>query len=83
MKSAESTASFSLLIKIIFAVVKTFIAVISGSVALLAESIHAFTDIISTGLVFLGIRISRYKSKSFPYGLYKVENFVALAVALL
>ena len=77
MKSAERVALYSILVKLIFASIKISFAVISQSVALLAESIHAVTDLISTGLVFLGLKISAHKSKTFPYGLYKVENFVA------
>ena len=83
MKSAERVALYSILVKLIFASIKISFAVISQSVALLAESIHAVTDLISTGLVFLGLKISAHKSKTFPYGLYKVENFVALLIALL
>ena len=33
--------------------------------------------------VFIGLKISKRKSKAFPYGLYKVENLIALVSSLL
>ncbi len=40
-------------------------------------------DLVSAVAVMVGVKLSRRKSKNFPYGLYKVENMVAVAIALL
>jgi len=50
----------------------------SGSSALPADKIHGFSDTFASLLVLVGIWLSKRKSEVFPWGLYKVENFVAL-----
>jgi len=57
---------------------KYFLGEISGSLALKADAIHSFADVISSLTIFVGIVISDRKTKTFPEGLYKVENLVAL-----
>ena len=54
----------------------------SGSLALKADAVHSFADVISALTIFVGIVISDRKTKTFPEGLYKVENLVALLSAL-
>jgi cation diffusion facilitator family transporter len=50
--------------------------------ALRAEAFHSLSDVIASSTVFAGLIIARRKIRSFPYGLYKVENLVSVAVAL-
>jgi cation diffusion facilitator family transporter len=76
-------ALYSTVLNILVAVSKAVLAHLSGSSALLADAIHGFSDTFASLLVLLGIWFSRRKSKDFPWGLYKVENFVALVSALL
>ncbi len=54
---------------------------ISGSVAILADAVHSFSDSFTSILVLIGITFSRRKTQTFPYGLYKLENLVSLFVA--
>ena len=54
------------------------LAWLSGSSALLADTIHGFSDVFASILVLVGIWLSKKRSKAFPWGLYKVENIVAL-----
>ena len=44
--------------------------------------VHGFSDTLASLLVLAGIWLSKRKSEDFPWGLYKVENFVALVSAL-
>jgi cation diffusion facilitator family transporter len=74
-------ALFSTLLNILVAGTKGVLAWISGSAALLADTIHGFSDTFASLLVLVGIWISGRKSAAFPWGLYKVENFVALVSA--
>lgn len=53
----------------------------SGSLALKADAVHSFADVISALTIFVGIVISDRKTRTFPEGLYKVENLVALLSA--
>jgi cation diffusion facilitator family transporter len=61
---------------------KYLFAMLSGSMALTAEAIHSLSDVIDSFMVCTGLIIARRKTKSFPYGLYKVENLMSVAVAL-
>jgi cation diffusion facilitator family transporter len=74
-------ALFSTVLNILVAGTKGVLAWLSGSAALLADTIHGFSDTFASLLVLVGIWISKRKSEAFPWGLYKVENFVALASA--
>jgi divalent metal cation (Fe/Co/Zn/Cd) transporter len=52
----------------------TLMGILSGSIALIADAIHSFTDVISSIGVFIGLKISSRKpTKEFPYGFYKTE----------
>jgi cation diffusion facilitator family transporter len=59
------------------------IAITSGSLAVAAEMVHNLVDLVASVAVLAGLRISKRRSKSFPYGLYKVENVVAVGISLL
>ena len=74
-------AFLSTLLNILVAGTKGILAWLSGSSALLADTIHGFSDTFASLLVLVGIWISSRKSEGFPWGLYKVENFVALVSA--
>ncbi len=83
MEKPEKVALLSIVTNLFLTGVKCLLAFISGSVALIAETIHSGTDVISSATVLAGIKISKRRSKTFPYGLYKVENFVSLIISLL
>ncbi len=57
------------------------IAVASGSLAVKAEMVHNLVDLLAALGVLVGLKLSTRKSKTFPYGLYKLENVVAVALA--
>ena len=78
MDSGERLALGSVSINILVTGLKYFLGVFSGSLALLADAVHSTADVISSASIWAGIRLSRRKTKRFPYGLYKVENLVAL-----
>lgn len=83
MEKSERTSLFSVGINIILFFLKYFLGVFSGSLALIADSIHSISDVIGSAAVFIGLKISKRKSKAFPYGLYKVENLIALVSSFL
>jgi cation diffusion facilitator family transporter len=78
MDSGERLALASVLVNLLVTGLKYFLGVFSGSLALLADAVHSTADVVSSASIWAGIRISRRKTKRFPYGLYKVENLVAL-----
>jgi cation diffusion facilitator family transporter len=70
-------------VNILLTLLNLAIAIASSSLAVAAEMVHNLVDLAASVAVLAGLRISQRQSKSFPYGLYKVENVVAVAVALL
>ncbi|MGC9318879.1 MAG: cation diffusion facilitator family transporter, partial [Armatimonadota bacterium] len=80
---AQRTALISVAVRTVLVVLKYAFAVLSGSMALMADAVHNVSDIAQSGTLYLGVRISDRKTTSFPYGLYKVENLISLGVAVL
>jgi cation diffusion facilitator family transporter len=83
MDTGERLALASVLVNLLVTGLKYFLGVFSGSLALLADAVHSSADVVSSASIWAGIRLSRRKTKRFPYGLYKVENLVALFTAVL
>jgi cation diffusion facilitator family transporter len=83
MEENEKIGAYSIGVNLTLVGIKAVLGFLSGSVALLADAIHSSTDVISSITVLAGIKISKRKSKHFPYGLNKVENFVSLISAIL
>ncbi len=81
MEKGKKLAIYSTLLNVVLVFAKGGLALISGSTAILAETIHSLTDVIGSLTVLMGITISRKKSPSFPWGLYKVENIAAVVSA--
>lgn len=75
---------FALLANFGIAITKTAAAIITGSGAMLAESIHSFADCGNQGLLFLGLRASEKKpDKEHPLGYGKDIYFWPFVVALI
>jgi len=68
-------------VNVVLTVLNLSIAVASGSLAVAAEMFHNLVDLVVSVAVLVGLKISEYRSKSFPYGLYKVENVIAVGLA--
>ncbi len=71
---------YSLLVNVVLVSLHGLLASISGSLAVSAEVVHNLLDLLGAGAVLIGIRLAGRKSRTFPYGLYKVENMVALGL---
>lgn len=75
-------ALYSCLVNGVLAAAKYGLGAVSGSLALKADAVHSLADVISALTIFSGILIADRKTKTFPEGLYKVENLVALVSSL-
>lgn len=83
-KKGEKAALYSSLINLLLAIIKAIIGVLSGSIALIADSIHSFSDIVASAVVYIGLKLSRRKpDEKFLYGYYKVESFASLIISVL
>jgi cobalt-zinc-cadmium efflux system protein len=71
---------FVLVITILFLIVEVFTAILTNSLALIANAIHMFTDVAGIGLALFAINFS-YKRSATPqktYGFYRMEILAAL-----
>ncbi len=78
MRSYSRVALYSCALNALIMSLKYVLGEVSGSLALKADAIHSFADVVSSLAIFIGIVISERKAETFPEGLYKVENLVAL-----
>jgi len=78
----ERWALGSLLLNLSLTVLKFVFAVYTGSLALMAEAIHSFSDLAASVISFISVKLSAKKSKEFPYGLYKIENIAAIIISI-
>jgi len=79
----ERMGVYSLLVNVGLVVLKLGLAALSGSLALAASATDSAVDIFASLAVVIGLFISERKTKTFPFGLYKVENLVSIVIALL
>lgn len=82
--SSVKSILFALLANLGIAITKTVAAVITGSGAMLAESIHSFADCGNQGLLFLGLKASKKEpTPDHPLGYGKAIFFWSFIVALI
>jgi cation diffusion facilitator family transporter len=74
---------YSIAVNVVLALINLAIATASGSLAVEAEMIHNLVDLLTAVAVLIGLKLSTRKSKAFPYGLYKLENVVAVVLAVM
>ncbi len=69
-------------LNLILACVKSSLAIHTNSFAVTAGAFDSITDSIASLVVYVGILLSMRATKSFPLGLYKLENFLSIVIAL-
>jgi predicted Co/Zn/Cd cation transporter (cation efflux family) len=77
MEQSEKIGAYSIGVNILLVGMKGLLYLLSGSAAVIADAIHSSSDVISSVTVLAGIKISKRKSRNFPNGLYKAQNFVS------
>ncbi len=83
MEPTEKAEAIAVIASVFMAAGMISVAFLSGSVSVLAEGIDTCVDIITSIAVMIGLKLSKRRSKDFPYGLYKIENLVTIAIAAL
>jgi cation diffusion facilitator family transporter len=82
--SSVKSIIFALLANLGIAITKTVAAIVTGSGAMLAESIHSFADCGNQGLLFLGLKDSKKAPTiDHPLGYGKAIYFWSFIVALI
>jgi cation diffusion facilitator family transporter len=77
----ERWAWASIIISLVLSLLNLGIGLASGSLAVISEMVHNLVDLLASIVVLIGLKISQRKNRSFPYGLYKVENVVAVVLS--
>lgn len=80
---AERTEIISTVISAGMAALMITVAMSAGSVAVLAEGTDTVVDVVASVAVLAGMRLARRHSRTFPQGLYKIENLTAAAIGIL
>jgi cation diffusion facilitator family transporter len=82
-RKGEKVAKLSVFVLLVLSTLKGIGALVSGSIALLADAIHSFSDIFASVAVWAGLKlVQKRPSERFPYGYYKAETFSLLIVSL-
>ena len=74
---------YSLCVNLSLVGIKLTLSFLAGSLALRADAIHSLVDVFASIALIIGLLIAGRRSRSFPYGLYKVENLVSVIISIL
>ncbi len=77
----ERWAIGSLILNLSLSLLKLSSGIFTGSLALIAEAIHSFSDLIASIISLVSVKIAAKKTKEFPYGLYKLENIASVIIS--
>lgn len=71
---------YAFLINVALAALKAVLAFLSGSLAVTASAIDSLTDAFASMAVYAGVKLSTKQFRSFPLGLYKIENLISIII---
>ncbi|MCL2204118.1 MAG: cation diffusion facilitator family transporter [Defluviitaleaceae bacterium] len=81
---AMKTARNSIIVNILLAAFKLFAGIFARSAAMVSDAVHSITDLISTVVVIIGIKLANQKpDKEHPYGHERFECVATLILAAL
>ena len=82
-RQIKSITYIGIAINIVLSVVKIVIGSLAGSLALVADGVHSFSDVATDAAVLLGLRLgSKGPDQRHPYGHGRAETFSAGLIAL-
>ena len=80
----ETCTRIGLWINILLTIVKLVAGVFGHSKAMIADSLHSASDVLATGIVFIGLRISKKPADDkHPYGHGNADTIASFLVALI
>jgi cation diffusion facilitator family transporter len=82
LRAGEKAAGVATGTKLFLAVVKGWVGMFTGSIALLADALNSGVDVIVSSISWASLRLAqRNPDEEFQYGYYKVENLAALVIS--
>jgi len=82
-RAVARVATWGVVVSVALMALTVAIAIVSHSFALTATAVDCVVDLVAALVLWLGLRLSERKTAAFPYGLYKIENLLQVAIALL
>jgi len=78
----RKVARLAFVLNFLLALMKTLLSFYSGSLSIMAGAIDSATDSVASLAIYMGILFSERKSRSFPLGLYKLENIASVIISI-
>jgi cation diffusion facilitator family transporter len=83
-RQIRSVTYLGMAVNVILAIMKMAIGLAVSSLALVADAVHSFSDLVTDAVVLVGARLgARKPDLSHPYGHGRLETFSAVLVALI
>ena len=84
-KQIAMRVSFNTIIgNVVLSVFKLFAGIIANSAAMVSDAVHSLSDVLSTAIVMVGVRLAGKKSdKEHPYGHERMECAAAIVLAVI
>ena len=83
-KEAIKVSKMSIFINLILSLLKLIAGIVSVSFAMISDAIHSASDVFSSIIVIIGVKIAHKKSdKSHPYGHERFECVASIILAVI
>lgn len=83
-KEAIKASKISIIINIVLSILKLIAGIVSSSMAMITDAIHSATDVFSTIIVIIGVKVANKKSdKSHPYGHERFECIASIILSVI
>jgi cation diffusion facilitator family transporter len=83
MKRTEKAELVAVMCSIFMAAGMLIVAAMTHSISILAEGTDTVIDVVASIAVLAGLRLAARKTRTFPSGLYKLENVIATGIGIL
>lgn len=83
MRRTEKAELIAIVLSVFMAGGMIAVALMTNSIAILAEGTDTVMDVVASIAVLVGLRLSMRKTRTFPSGLYKLENLIATGIGVL
>ncbi|MBF0368595.1 MAG: cation transporter [Magnetococcales bacterium] len=82
-QAAQKATLIGVVVNVILSIAKIVAGIVGHSAAMLADGIHSASDLVSDGVVLLGMRMAREEAdEDHPYGHGKFETLATLFIAV-
>ena len=83
-KEAIKASKISIIINLILSVLKLIAGIVASSMAMITDAIHSATDVFSTVIVIIGVKVASKKSDaSHPYGHERFECIASVILSVI